>query len=299
MKKDTLYDPAKVNEFKGVHPAQIADLLALVGDTSDNIPGAPGIGDKGAVAAPRTVRLRRSRPRSRRRSPAQGLPRKPARTTASRSCSASSLATIRCDVPLDFTLDSLAVREPDQDALADLYRELRVLQLPQGTWLEAAAARRRTRADRIRARRHRASSTTGNASGRPPTAGKPVEDVLLYAFLVLADPSACALDSLIARYLERPGAPRRKPSAPSPPASAPPSPAELRRIYDDHRPAPHARPRPHGTDRHPHRARPSSTPSPERMDAESIASPTRSTRSPASPSTSTRHNNWARSCSRS
>ena len=32
----------------GVKPAQVADLLALKGDAVDNIPGAPGIGDKGA-----------------------------------------------------------------------------------------------------------------------------------------------------------------------------------------------------------------------------------------------------------
>ncbi len=35
-------------EFMGVKPSQVADLLALKGDTVDNIPGAPGIGEKGA-----------------------------------------------------------------------------------------------------------------------------------------------------------------------------------------------------------------------------------------------------------
>ena len=48
VKDDTLYDPAKMKEFMGVPPAQVADLLALKGDSIDNIPGAPGIGDKGA-----------------------------------------------------------------------------------------------------------------------------------------------------------------------------------------------------------------------------------------------------------
>ena len=47
-KDDTWYDPAKVKEFMGVEPSQVADLLALKGDAVDNIPGAPGIGDKGA-----------------------------------------------------------------------------------------------------------------------------------------------------------------------------------------------------------------------------------------------------------
>src|SRR5579872_1551557 len=48
MKDDAWYDPAKVKEFMGVEPAQVADLLALKGDSVDNIPGAPGIGEKGA-----------------------------------------------------------------------------------------------------------------------------------------------------------------------------------------------------------------------------------------------------------
>src|SRR6266849_1890957 len=48
-KDDTWYDPAKVQEFMGVKPSQVADLLALKGDSIDNIPGAPGIGDKGAT----------------------------------------------------------------------------------------------------------------------------------------------------------------------------------------------------------------------------------------------------------
>ena len=46
--KDMLYRPSDVEEFLGVKPDQVADLLALKGDSVDNIPGAPGIGDKGA-----------------------------------------------------------------------------------------------------------------------------------------------------------------------------------------------------------------------------------------------------------
>src|SRR6202161_142854 len=49
-KDDEWYDPAKVKTFMGVNPNQVADLLALRGDSVDNIPGAPGIGDKGAQA---------------------------------------------------------------------------------------------------------------------------------------------------------------------------------------------------------------------------------------------------------
>ena len=48
VKEDVWYDPATAKEFMGVKPSQVADLLALKGDSIDNIPGAPGIGDKGA-----------------------------------------------------------------------------------------------------------------------------------------------------------------------------------------------------------------------------------------------------------
>ena len=48
--KDNLVcDPAKVEEILGVPPERVVDVMALRGDAIDNIPGAPGIGDKGSV----------------------------------------------------------------------------------------------------------------------------------------------------------------------------------------------------------------------------------------------------------
>jgi DNA polymerase-1 len=47
-KDDMIVDRGKVQELFGVSPEQIPDLLGLWGDTSDNVPGAPGIGEKGA-----------------------------------------------------------------------------------------------------------------------------------------------------------------------------------------------------------------------------------------------------------
>ena len=47
--KEKVYDAQAVKEKFGVYPEYIADLLAIMGDSSDNIPGVPGIGEKGAL----------------------------------------------------------------------------------------------------------------------------------------------------------------------------------------------------------------------------------------------------------
>ncbi len=46
----TLFDPASVKEYFGVTPSQVTDWKGLMGDSSDNIPGVPGVGEKRAVA---------------------------------------------------------------------------------------------------------------------------------------------------------------------------------------------------------------------------------------------------------
>jgi len=49
QKDNLILDPAKVTETLGVPPDKVVDVMALRGDSVDNIPGAPGIGDKGSV----------------------------------------------------------------------------------------------------------------------------------------------------------------------------------------------------------------------------------------------------------
>jgi DNA polymerase-1 len=202
MKNDTLYDAGKVKEFKGVTPAQIPDLLALVGDTVDNIPGAPGIGDKGAVQlldqfGSLEAALDRASEVSRK------AYRESLQNNREQILFSRQLATIDCSAPIAFELSELAVREPDKMVLAEFYREYEFYSFLKELGVEAAApsGEPETVPDTAVYYDYKAwLSGGGNA------ADKPVEDVLLYAFLVLADPSACQLDSLIARLLERPGA---------------------------------------------------------------------------------------------
>lgn len=231
MKNDTLYDGEKVREFKGVAPEQIADLLALVGDTADNIPGAPGIGDKGAVALLEqfgTLEALLDR--------AGEVTRKSYRESLLQNREqielSKRLAVIDCDVPLEISPGGLAVQEPDTAALAALFREwefisfLKELGVNSGGELEPEAPAEPQPATRVVY--DWKSMLRAGAEPGP----EPIEDVLLYAFLVLADPGACALDSLIARYLDQAAEPER--ALPLLAAKLRPLvTGDLRRIYDE------------------------------------------------------------------
>jgi DNA polymerase-1 len=122
-KDDEWYGPAKVKEFLGVMPAQVADLFALKGDAIDNIPGAPGIGDKGArdlierfgsveAAIERAAEVERK------------MYRESLQNNVERILMSKRLATIDTAVPIEFALDSVRAREPDPDALKQVYKDL-------------------------------------------------------------------------------------------------------------------------------------------------------------------------------
>ena len=122
-KDDTWYDPAKVREFMGVEPRQVADLLALKGDAVDNIPGAPGIGEKGArdlLAQFGSV----AEALDRAGEVTKRMSRESLQNNRERIEMSMRLATIQCDVPIDFDPDAMLVREPETESLKTLYKEL-------------------------------------------------------------------------------------------------------------------------------------------------------------------------------
>ncbi len=122
-KDDTWYDPAKVKEFMGVEPSQVADLLALKGDAVDNIPGAPGIGDKGAkdlIAQFGSVEAALNRAAEvTKRTYRESLENNRERIELSKR-----LATVDCNVPIDFDLPSYTLHPPEPELLKPLLREL-------------------------------------------------------------------------------------------------------------------------------------------------------------------------------
>jgi DNA polymerase-1 len=236
MKNDTLYDPPKVKEFKGVTPAQIPDLLALVGDTSDNIPGAPGIGDKGAVQLLEQFgtleNLLDHSAEVERKAYRESLQNHRPQIELSHR-----LATIDCQAPLEYSLDALAARPPDPAVLAEIYRELEFFSFLKELGVAAPEPAAQPGAlpsppepppDTCVVFDLKTQLSTGAAMPE-----KPVEDILLYAFLVLADPSACALDTLIARYLERPATAEQENLHALAARLRPEITGDLRRVYDE------------------------------------------------------------------
>ena len=118
-----LYNEAAVSERFGVRPEHIADLKALVGDKSDNIPGVTGIGDKTAV---KLIQEFGSIDEIYRRI-AEVKPEK-LRDLLLRSediaRQSKKLATIVCDLPVRLNLGTSGLGRIDRQKLSDLFREL-------------------------------------------------------------------------------------------------------------------------------------------------------------------------------
>lgn len=123
MKDNLILDSSKVEEKLGVRPDQVTDLLGLWGDSSDNIPGAPGIGEKGAkdliqnfgniealLADPDKVQKKSYR---------ESL-----RDNADLILMSRELATIQTDLPIQLDLSSLMLSKPDRKSAYALFSEL-------------------------------------------------------------------------------------------------------------------------------------------------------------------------------
>jgi DNA polymerase-1 len=123
MKDDTWYDAAETEKFMGVKPGQVADLLALKGDSVDNIPGAPGIGDKGA----RDLIVRFGSVEGALEHAAEverKMYRESLQNHRDQILLSKQLASIHCDVPVPLDLDALVAREPNPEALRELYHTM-------------------------------------------------------------------------------------------------------------------------------------------------------------------------------
>ncbi|MGH7481653.1 MAG: DNA polymerase I [Longimicrobiales bacterium] len=116
-------DERNATERLGVPPERVTDYLALIGDTSDNIPGAPGIGPKTARMLIETYG-----PIDEILAHAGDVKGKRARESLVANAEAvrlsKELVTIRCDLPIGLDLATLRVGTPDHEALRRVFVEL-------------------------------------------------------------------------------------------------------------------------------------------------------------------------------
>ncbi len=259
MKDDEWYDASKVEQFMGVKPSQVADLLALKGDSIDNIPGAPGIGDKGArdlivrfgsleAVLERAAEVERK------------MYRESLLNNRDQIILSKQLATIHTQVPIEWELQALKAQQVNNSALKVLYKELEFFSLlkdlpPEddsatrdygavsdaasvAEWLDQRPAdtplaisldltnafiglsyrvgegravplslldsvRTVIESDAVPKIVHDAKAFFIQSRDLGVKPGNVAEDVMLYAFLLCADPSTCSPEMLAERFLDR------------------------------------------------------------------------------------------------
>jgi DNA polymerase-1 len=116
------FDEAGVVQKFGVRPEQVTDVLALVGDTSDNVAGVPGIGKKGAIdLVTQFGSLDALIARSAELKPKQ---REAIETHRDAALQSRALVTIRTDVPVDVDFESLRYRGASRERCYELFSRL-------------------------------------------------------------------------------------------------------------------------------------------------------------------------------
>ncbi len=122
-KDNLILDPAGVEEILGVPPERVIDVMALRGDSIDNIPGAPGIGDKGSVELIQqfgTVEAALDR--------ADEVKKKTYRESLQNNRDnillSKELVTIHTSVPIEYSLEAMRTQPVDNAACRELFSEL-------------------------------------------------------------------------------------------------------------------------------------------------------------------------------
>jgi DNA polymerase-1 len=122
-KDNLICDAAKVEEILGVPPERVIDIMALRGDSIDNIPGAPGIGEKGSVEI-----IKRFGSVEEALDRAAEVEKKTYRESLLNNRDtilfSKSMATIDTNVPVELNVETMRAGEPDLDLLRQLFTEL-------------------------------------------------------------------------------------------------------------------------------------------------------------------------------
>ncbi|HET7433331.1 MAG TPA: DNA polymerase I [Thermoanaerobaculia bacterium] len=128
--REVLYDAKGVEEAFGLPPEKVVDVMAIWGDAIDNIPGVPGIGEKGAKTLIQQFgslegvyenldQIKRA------------AQRKALEENRDKAFLSRDLAKIKCDLTLDIDFATLTRQEPDRPKLHDLFSRLEFASLMQ------------------------------------------------------------------------------------------------------------------------------------------------------------------------
>ncbi len=118
-----IYDKQKVIDELGFEPKYMVDYLAIVGDSSDDIPGVKGIGPKGAVPLIQKYGTLENIYDHINEIEKAGIKNKLIESKQNAFLS-KELATINCEVPLDFDFDKIKFSDPDFQKIKDIFFEL-------------------------------------------------------------------------------------------------------------------------------------------------------------------------------
>jgi DNA polymerase-1 len=141
-------DPAAVESSFGVRPDQVIDVLGLMGDASDNVPGVPGVGEKGAKEIVRRYGSLEAALAAAQRPEAEGEDgplkrrayREGLRLHAEEARLSRRLVTIDTRAPVELDLEALRLGEPDHAAARALFTELEFTSLLKDVSSGAAAS---------------------------------------------------------------------------------------------------------------------------------------------------------------
>jgi len=122
QKDNLILDPAKVTETLGVPPEKVVDVMALRGDSVDNIPGVPGIGDKGSVKL--ILQFGSVEAVLDHAAEVGGKIGESLQLNRGAALLSKELVTIDCHVPLELNLAAMETQQPDVEACRELFTEL-------------------------------------------------------------------------------------------------------------------------------------------------------------------------------
>ena len=173
-----VYTPERIIQRYGIGPDVIPDFIGLKGDTSDNIAGVPGIGDK--TAAELLIQFGSMEGVYANLDAVSGTKRRQSLADAAKDAADSKrLATIDREIPLDVDFDALVVEPPDRSTMKELFRKLefrallkRVDELEEALPGAPPVGAVRFRRGRV-ARGRRGRAALARRRGRPRGGGRP------------------------------------------------------------------------------------------------------------------------------